>query len=188
METFWSKTRTGPNYVHSDNVCLEEYAYLNHNTRHYQFPLNLITIDKNILQRWSHEELRNHYTWRVNTLTFKLKRFTVKKNVNFKRSWIKIWCRFRLPFELSIFYVFIHSSFWKVVWCHRHIRVKSCFSGFDIKFNKNAKAIKFLPIAFNVKYPISWCFWKHITFINTEFFCWYQFISTVIFRGKNFFT
>ena len=25
------------------------------------------------------DKLRNHYTWRVNTLTFKLKRFTVKK-------------------------------------------------------------------------------------------------------------
>ena len=50
------KTRSGPQYVHFKNVCLKEHAYLKHNTRYDQFPLNLITIDKNTLQRLSHEE------------------------------------------------------------------------------------------------------------------------------------
>ena len=50
------KTRTGRQYVHFNNVCLKEYAYLKHNTRYDQFPLNLTTIEKNTLQRLSHEE------------------------------------------------------------------------------------------------------------------------------------
>ena len=28
------KTRSGPQYVHFNNVCLKEYAYLKHNTRY----------------------------------------------------------------------------------------------------------------------------------------------------------
>ena len=50
------KTRSSQQYVHFSSVCLKEYAYLKHNTRYDQFPLNLITIDKNTLQRLSHEE------------------------------------------------------------------------------------------------------------------------------------
>ena len=43
-------------YVHFNNVCLKEYVHLKHKTRYDQFPLNLITIDKNTLQRLFHEE------------------------------------------------------------------------------------------------------------------------------------
>ena len=50
------KMRSSQQYVHLNSVCLKEYAYLKHNTRYDQFPLNLITIDKNTLQRLSHEE------------------------------------------------------------------------------------------------------------------------------------
>ena len=47
------KTRSGP---HFNNVCLKEYAYLKHNTRYDQFPLNNITNDKNTLERLAQEE------------------------------------------------------------------------------------------------------------------------------------
>ena len=39
-----------------NKVCLKDYAYLNHNTRYDQFPLNLIATDKNTLQRLPREE------------------------------------------------------------------------------------------------------------------------------------
>ena len=50
------KARSGPQYVHFYNICLKEYAYLKHNTRCDQLPLNLITIDTNTLQKLSHVE------------------------------------------------------------------------------------------------------------------------------------
>ena len=42
--------------MHFNNVCLKEYAQLKHNTRYDQFPLNLVTIDENTLQRLPDEE------------------------------------------------------------------------------------------------------------------------------------
>ena len=50
------KMRSGPQYVHLNNVCLKEYAYLKHNTLYDQFPLNNITNDKNTLERLAQEE------------------------------------------------------------------------------------------------------------------------------------
>ena len=50
------KTRSGLKYVHFNNVCLKEYAYLKHNACYDQFLLKLVAIDKDTLQRLTHEE------------------------------------------------------------------------------------------------------------------------------------
>ena len=104
-------TRSDIWYVHFNNICLKEYAYLKHNTRYNQSPLNLITIHKNTLLRLSHEDeqfdkLWNHYTWQVNTLTFKLKgvMFLIIRSVfvKFNQRTLGVKCsdNWHIPFQL----------------------------------------------------------------------------------------
>ena len=46
----------------------KEYVHLKHKTRYDQFPLNLITIDKNTLQRLFHEEQTDFTNFRITIL------------------------------------------------------------------------------------------------------------------------